>query len=166
MKILTNENTTYELDYVPDEIDDIRYNVLDYSDKHNADYYFVPLVFLEEFNAPAAVMQIGEFQIKIPLDWSIVICDPMVGEPEIVPITSLNDRGFHAFSFNPISGFLPKFRELAITNVYTEVKWFFPKLKYGHILGVPLSSEPGSDCVFIVKDTNKVPDLLDVRHLW
>jgi len=166
MRILTNENSTYDLDFVPEEIEDVRYCVLDYSDKHNADYYFVPLVFLEEFNAPAAVVKVGNHELKVPLDWSIIICDPMVGDPEVVPVTSLNDRGFHTFVFNPISGFLPSFQELEITNVFSEVKWFFPKLKYGHILCVPLTDQPGSDCVYIVKDTNKIPDLLDVRHLW
>jgi hypothetical protein len=166
MKILTNENQPYELDYVPDEIDDIRYGVLDYSDKHNVDYFFVPLVFLEEFNAPAAVLQVGEFETKIPLDWSLIIIDPQVGEPEIIPVTSLNDRGFHAFTLNPISSYLPRFREVEVTNVYQEVKWFFPKLKYGHILAVPLTDKEGSDCMYIVKDTNKVPDLLDVKQLW
>ena len=44
MRILTNENQTYDLDFVPEEIEDVRYCVLDYSDKHNADYYFVPLL--------------------------------------------------------------------------------------------------------------------------
>ena len=110
MKILTVENQSYDLDYVPEEIDDIRYCVLDYSNKNEADYFFVPLVFLEIFNAPAAVLKIGNNMVKMPLDWSLIICEPDVGEPEVVPITSLNDRGFHAFTFNPITGFLPKFQ--------------------------------------------------------
>lgn len=166
MKILTVENQSYELDYVPDEIDDIRYCVLDYSNKNDADYFFVPLVFLEIFNAPAAVLKIGESTVKMPLDWSLIICEPDVGEPEVVPITSLNDRGFHAFTFNPISSFLPKFQEVEITNVYQEVKWHFPKLKYGHLLAVPLDSKEGSPCAFFVKETSKIPDVLDTYHLW
>ena len=166
MKVLTVENQTYELDFVPDEIDDIRYCVLDYSNKHDADYFFVPLVFLEIFNAPAAILKIGQHTIKMPLDWSLIICEPEVGEPEVVPITGLNDRGFHAFTFNPISGFLPKFQPVEITNVYNDVKWHFPKLKYGHLLAVPLSNEEGSECAYFVKETSKVPDVLDTYHLW
>lgn len=166
MKILTVENQSYELDYVPEEIDDIRYCVLDYSNKNEADYFFVPLVFLEIFNAPAAVLRIGNHAIKMPLDWSLIICEPEVGEPEVVPITSLNDRGFHAFTFNPISGFLPKFQEVEITNVYQEVKWHFPKLKYGHLLAVPLGDGEGCDCAYFVKETSKIPDVLDTYHLW
>jgi hypothetical protein len=166
MKILTVENKPYELDFVPEEIEDVRYGVLDYSNKNDADYFFVPLVFLEIFNAPAAVLRIGNHMVKMPLDWSLIICEPDVGEPEVVPITSLNDRGFHAFTFNPISGFLPKFQNVEITNVFQEVKWHFPKLKFGHFLAVPLGDEEGSNCAFFVKETSKVPDILDTYYLW
>jgi len=166
MKILTSENISYEMEYVPEEIDDIRYCVLDYSNKNDADYFFVPLVFLEIFNAPAAVLKIGEHLVKMPLDWSLIICEPDAGEPEIVPITSLNDRGFHAFTFNPISSIIPRFLDVDIVNIYQDVKWYFPRLKYGHILAVPLSDEPGSDCAFFVKEVSKVPEVLDTSNLW
>ena len=166
MKILTVDNQSYELDFVPEEIEDIRYSVLDYSNKNDADYFFVPLVFLEIFNAPAAVLRIGNHMVKMPLYWSLIICEPDVGDPEVVPITSLNDRGFHAFTFNPITGFLPQFQNVEITNVFQEVKWTFPKLKFGHFLAVPLGDEEGSNCAFFVKETSKVPDILDTYHLW
>ena len=166
MKILTVENQSYELDFVPEEIEDVRYGVLDYSNKNDADYFFVPLVFLEIFNAPAAVLRIGNHMVKMPLDWSLIICEPDVGEPEVVPITSLNDRGFHAFTFNPITGFLPQFQNVEITNVFQEVKWHLPKLKFGHFLAVPLGDEEGSNCAFFVKETSKVPDILDTYYLW
>lgn len=166
MKILTSENQTYELDFVPDEIDDIRYCVLDYSDKNNPDYYFMPLVFLEIFNAPAAVLQIGKSSFKMPIDWSLIICDSEIGEPEVIPITSLNDRGFTAFTLNPISSYMPSYQSIEITNIYSEVKWHFPKLKQGHLLAVPLEDGEGSQCAFFVKETNKIPDVLDISQLW
>jgi len=166
MKILTSDNETYELDFVPEEIDDIRYCVLDYSDKHNPDYYFMPLVFLEIFSAPAAVLQIGNATFKMPIDWSLIICDSEVGEPEVIPITSLNDRGFTAFALNPISSYMPSYPKIEIVNIYSEVKWHFPKLKQGHLLAVPLSDKPGAECAFFVKETNKVPDVMDIGDLW
>lgn len=165
-KILTVENETYDLDFVPEEIDDIRYCVLDYSDAKNADYVFVPLVFLESFNSPAAVLRIGARTVKIPLDWSLIVCDPMVGDPEVLPVTSLNDRGFKAFVFNPITGFLPDFDQVEIVNLYQEVKWYFPKLKFGHILAIPLEDGANPKCAYFVKDTNKVPDVLSTEDLW
>jgi len=166
LRVLTSDNTTYELDFVPEEIDDIRYCVLDYSDKHNPDYFFMPLVFLEIFNAPAAVIQIGNHVFKVPIDWSLIICDRDVGEPEVVPITSLNDRGFSAFTLNPINSFMPSYQPIEIINIYSEVKWHFPKLKQGHLLAVPLDDKPGSNCAFFVKETSKVPDVLDINALW
>lgn len=166
MKILTVENSGYDLDYVPEEIEDIRYCVLDYSDKDNADYMFVPLVFLESFSSPAAVLKIGPNTISVPLDWSMIICDPTVGDPEVLPITSLNDRGFKAFVFNPLSGFVPAFEEVEIVNIYQDSKWYFPKLKYGHILAVPLTDKEKPVCAYFVKETNKIPDILKTEDLW
>ena len=49
MKILTLENNSYDIDSVPDEIDDIRYCVFDAGDPEFMDYYFLPLIFLESF---------------------------------------------------------------------------------------------------------------------
>lgn len=166
MRILTNENQVYELDYVPEEIEDIRYMILDYTDKNNPDYFFVPLVFLEIFNAPAAVLRIGNHTFKMPIDWSLIISDSEIGDPEVVPITSLNDRGFKAFTLNPISGYMPEYHGVEIVNVFKEVKWHFPKLKQGHFLGVPLNDQPGAPCAYFVKETNKVPDVLDISQLW
>ena len=45
MKILTNYNTTFNLNQIPDNAEDIRFGVLDYSDQANVDYYFIPLIF-------------------------------------------------------------------------------------------------------------------------
>jgi hypothetical protein len=155
-----------EIDYVPEHIDDIRYSVLDYSDKKNADYIFQPLVFLEIFTSPAAVISIGKHVIKVPLDWSIIICESDAGDPEVVPITSINDRGFSAFCFNPLTGFLPNFMEIKILNIYNEVKWYIPKLKQGHFLAVPLENKENPICAFFIKETAKVPDVLDTKDLW
>jgi hypothetical protein len=165
-RILTVDNESYDLDFVPEEVEDIRYCVLDYSDKNNADYIFVPLVFLESFNSPAAVLKIGNYTTTVPLDWSLIVCDPSVGDPEVLPITSLNDRGFKAFVFNPITGFLPTFAEVEIVNIYQEVKWYFPKLKFGHILTVPVEEKNNPQCAFFVKETSKIPDVLSTDDLW
>jgi len=166
MKILTVENETYDLDDIPETIDDLRYGVLDYTNPAHIDYYFIPLVFLESFYAPAAILQIGQVTISMPLDWHIVICDAEVGDPEIMSLMSLNDRGFTAFAFNPITGFKPEYVDISIVNIYSDVKWYAPKLKYGHLLCVPLSDQPNSPCVLFVKDANKLPEVLDIGELW
>ena len=91
MKILTVENDVYELDTVPDEIDDLRYCVFDTSDPDYKDYFFLPLIFLESFHAPAICLQIGEFKLQMPMDWSILTTDTTFGSLEVIPLASLNN---------------------------------------------------------------------------
>ena len=166
MKILTLDDTSYDLDTIPDEIDDIRYSVIDYSDPENIDYIYVPLVFLESFNAPAAVIEVGGHTIQMPLDWSIVIGEKEIGDLEVLPIMSFNDRDFNAFVYNPVHCIMAEFYPIKIVNIYSEMKWYFPKLKYGHILSVPLTDTKKPNCIFIVKEINKIPEVLDITQLW
>src|SRR5210317_1858484 len=123
MKILTIENDTYDIDCVPDEIDDIRYCVLDGGDPEWVDFFFLPLIFLESFHAPAICLKIGEYQIQMPMDWSILICDDDFSAVEVMPLASLNNRDFKALSMNPMLGSTIKSLEIHITNIFQDVKW-------------------------------------------
>ena len=50
MRILTLENKCFELDDLPEQIDDdIRFSVLDNSNPKEPDFFFIPLIFLESF---------------------------------------------------------------------------------------------------------------------
>ena len=155
MRILTLENTAYELNEVPDEIEDLRFAVLDNSDPRSPDYFYIPLIFLESFNSPALVLRIGDNVIKMPVDWHVLIGEPDLGDLEVVPLTSINDRGFSVFCFNPITSFRPEFAKIEIIDIYQDVKWYFPKLKPGQLLAVPL--ETGVEkpwCAYFVKFYN------------
>ena len=46
MKILTPDNKCFEMNSLPDEIDDIRYCVMDVTDKDDPDFFFIPLVLI------------------------------------------------------------------------------------------------------------------------
>lgn len=164
MKILTVDNKAYDLDTVPNEIDDIRYCVLDASDKNNVDFYFLPLIFLESFHAPAICLQIGEYSVQMPMDWSILICDEEYSGFEVIPLASLNNRGFQSLIMNPLQAISIGAREISITNIYQDVKWYFPKLKNGHLLAVPLENGPKPKCAYFVKEANKVQDI-DIADL-
>ena len=168
MRILTLDNVSYNLNNLPDELEeDLRFSVLDNSDIDNPDFFFIPLIFLESFSSPAIVMDIAGNEVMMPVDWHMAVGDSNTGNDlEILPLTSLNDRGFAAFVFNPITGFLPSFDKIEIVNIYQEVKWYFPKLKFGHILAVPLGETHNSPCAYFVKDTNKIPDVLSTEDLW
>ena len=166
MYILTNANQAYQLDHVPDHSEGVRYCVLDCSSKDDIDYYFLPLVFLESFYAPAVVMTIGPYTIQMPLDWSILVCDDNYADLEVMPLTSLNDRGFHSIVFNPLKHMVPVSYEVVITNVYADVKWFFPKLKNGNILVVPLEGGDKPNCALFVKEGSKIPDQIEMSELF
>ena len=159
MKILTEHNRAYDLDVLPSEIDDVRYCVLDTTEPDNIDYYWLPLVFLESFQSPVICLKIGEYQIQAPMDWSILICDEDYTSVEVIPLASLNNRGFRAVMINPLRSMSAQSEEISITNVYTEIKWHFPKLKNGHVMAMPLTNGPDPLCVFLVKDGNKIKEM-------
>ena len=167
MKILTLENRGYDLNKMPDQIeDDIRFSVLDNSDPKDPDFFFIPLIFLESFNSPAMVLEIGGHEVTMPLDWCIAVGDPMAdNDLEILPLTSLNDRGFQAFCFNPISGSMFDFLDIKITNFYNDVKWYFPKTKNGQLLSIPLTDGPKPLCAFFIKEISRQSELIDYGSL-
>ena len=167
MQILTLDDKIYPLNDLPDEIDDdLRFAVLDNSDPSNPDYFYIPLIFLESFTAPAAVLKVGPYTVNMPLDWCTIVGDPEGPDMEIMPLTSLNDRGFKTFLFNPLSGFRPEFYDVDIIDVYQDVKWYFPKMKPGQLLCTPLSEDPNPLCAYFVKEVSRQSELVDYSKCW
>ena len=160
MKILTTNNISYNLNKVPELVDDLQYCVLDTTNKKNIDFFFIPLIFLESFNAPSMVLEVGEYTVQMPIDWSVMIIEKDLGVCEMVPLTSLNDRGFEVLTSNPLAEYMIKSAEPKVVNVFQDVKWYLPKLKHGHILAVPVNDGPKPPCVYFEKDINQIPDEL------
>src|SRR6056297_1766005 len=167
MIILTLDNECFNLDKLPEEIEeDIRFSVLDNSDPKNPDFFFVPLIFLESFSAPAVVLNINGYELTMPIDWSIAVgCSESGNDIEVLPLTSINDRGFEAFLFNPLSSFKTEFKHLEIVNFYSEVKWYFPKMKNGQLLTVPISNSENPLCAYFVKDISRQCETIDYSLL-
>lgn len=156
MNILNLEtNAQYNLDTLPEEIDDLRFAILDNSNPQAVDYHYIPLIFLESFNSPALVLRIDNTMVKMPLDWQILIGEPDFGDLEVVPLTSINDRGFKAFEFNPLTGFRPSFVDIEIVDIYHDVTWYAPRLRNGQFLCVPIDSGSKPRCVYFVKEVSK-----------
>ncbi len=166
MHILTLENTAYEMNEIPDEVDDMRFSILDNSDPKNPDYFFIPLIFLESFNSPALVLNIGGNLVKMPVDWQLLIGEPDFGDLEVVPLTSINDRGFSVYTFNPLSSFKPVFEPVEIVDIYQDVKWYFPKLKPGQLLTVPINDSEKPMCAYFVKDISRQSEVIDYSKIW
>ena len=167
MKILTIDNVAYDLNDLPENgTEDIRYSVLDNTDPNDPDFYCLPLMFLESFSSPAMLLRVGNYEVQMPLDWSMVVADKESGlDPEILPLTSLNERGFDALIFNPISGFKADYLPIEIINVFREVQWFFPKTKVGHLITVPLTISPKPPCAFFIKDMSRYTDIIQLDKL-
>jgi hypothetical protein len=118
---------------------------------------------LESFNSPAIVLNIGGHEVQMPLDWCMVVGDKDCGlDPEVLPLTSINERGFDAFVFNPIGGFRAEYMTIEIVNIYQDVKWYFPKMKNGQLLTVPLSEGKNPQCAFFVKEVSRQSEILQL----
>ena len=167
MQILTLDNLGYDLNNLPEEVEeDMRFAVLDNSDAQNPDFFFMPLIFLESFNSPAMVLRIGDDEVTMPIDWSIAVGDSTSAcDIEILPLTSLNDRGFEAFCFNPLSGFKVDFKPIEIVNFYNDVKWYFPKMKNGQLLAVPLNKNHKPSCAYFVKEISRQSEMIDLSKI-
>ena len=161
MRILTLENEFYNLETLPEEIDDLRFAILDNSNPQNVDYHYIPLIFLESFSSPALVLKIGNSTIKMPVDWQILIGEQEHGDLETLPLTSINDRGFNAFEFNPLTSFSPSFVPIEIVDIYHDVTWYAPRLKNGQFLCVPLDDGHKPRCVYFVKEISRNCEIVD-----
>lgn len=169
MRILNlDSNRAYPMDQVPDEVEEsLRFCVFDNSNPKEPDYFYIPLIFLESFSCPALVLKIGNQIIRMPVDWQILIGEPDVGDLEVVPLSSVNDREFNAFAFNPISSFSPEFHKIEVVDIFQEVKWYFPKLKPGQMLAVPLQEGvDGPLCAYFVKDISRQSEVVNYSLAW
>jgi hypothetical protein len=164
MRILTLKNISFDLNELPEEVEeDTRFSVLDNSTPSDPDFFFIPLIFLESFNAPAVVLSIGGHEVQMPLDWSMIVGDKECGmDPEVLPLTSINERGFDAFVFNPIKGFKPEYMPIEIVNIYQDVKWYFPKMKNNQLLTVPIREGSNPPCAFFCKEISRQSEVLQL----
>jgi len=103
----------------------------------------------------------------MPLDWCIAVgCSTAGSDLEVLPLTSLNDRGFEAFLFNPLTGTMPKFGSIEIINFYNDVKWHFPRMKNGQLLSVPITDEKNPLCAYFVKDISRQSEVVNYTKVW
>ena len=167
MKILTLDNEALDLNQLPDEVDeDIRFSVLDNSDPKDPDFFFMPLIFLESFSSPAIVLEINGHEIQMPIDWYMAVgCSESGNDLEVLQLTSIADRGFEAFLYNPLSSFKADFGDIKVTNFYNEVKWFFPKVRNGQLLSIPIEDKPNPLCAYFIRDVTRQTEIIDYGKL-
>ena len=167
MNILTLENKAISLNDLPDTLDtDMHIAVLDNRNYDEPDFIFAPLMFLEIYNAPAAVLRVGEHEIHVPADWKIAIGDSVTGNDlEILPVTTIYKRGFEAFIYNPMSSFRPEFSVVEMVNIYHDVKWYVPRLNNNQLMAVPLCNKVAPLCIFAGQHITKQGELVNYTEL-
>ena len=74
MRILTVDNPAYDLNKLSETVSDDMVSVLDNSNQR-VHSFFILLIYIESFSAPAIVLEIGGREITMPLDWSIAVGD-------------------------------------------------------------------------------------------
>jgi hypothetical protein len=112
------------------------------------------------------VLEIGGREITMPLDWNIAVGDLEDSNTvDVVPLTSIADRGFQAFIFNPLSSFKAQFAPVNVINFYNEVKWYFPKMKNNQLISTPLTDGKDPNCAFFVKDISRQCESIEYTEL-
>jgi hypothetical protein len=53
-----------------------------------------------------------------------------------------------------------------IVDIYQDVKWYFPKLKPGQMLAIPLTKDPEPLCAYFIKDISRQSEVVDYSKVW
>lgn len=166
MVILTLENNAYDLNNAMDETQDIYFSILDNAKPTLPDFFFNKLILLECFSSPAIVLNIGGYPVSMPLDWMILAGDPeSYSDLELIPLTSINERGIEAFVYNPISDYRHEFLPVETLTIYQNIKWFFPRLSANKLLTVPISRGDEPDCVYFASPSYKNNEIVSLGDL-
>ena len=135
MLILKAENTVLNTDSLQVG-DEIHHGILSMQDASNPDFYFNVIDFLDEFAAASVTLTIGEFEIVMPLHWSILCTD--MEYVHSIPLHELGGKNFPAFCLNPIDGFSPEFLRVRQGTIFPQANWTAPQMHDKDLLVVPL----------------------------
>lgn len=102
----------------------------------------------------------------MPVDWQILIGEQDHGDLEALALSSLNDRGFHAFGFNPLTSYSPSFYPVEILDIYPDVTWYAPRLRNGQFLCVPIEEGEKPRCVYFVKEISRNCEIVDYSQAY
>ena len=69
------------------------------------------------------------------------------------------------FLFNPMASFKADWAEVKVINYYNDVKWFFPKVKNGQLLAVPLEDKKEPLCAYFIKDVTRQTEVIKYGEL-
>ena len=178
MNLLLSDNTSRSLEVIPDEIDDVSFCVLDFStlqtDPDSVDFYFRPLRVVEEFGAAAALLQVGDRELRVPLNWHILTVCPDTFEIQMTELTELHNFSFggddglavEAFVCNPLSRHLPRSgMRIVVKEVFKDVRWRAPSAEPKEAVAVALEDGEAPHCAFLSRKGIRM-DGVDRSAIW
>lgn len=171
MLILSENNTVMDTDKVT-AAEKVYYGVLDFTRPKSPDYHFNPLVFVDTYQAPAVVLEVGNYTVVLPFKWSILIT--YADQAEVVPIKELPGKEYDAFCLNPISGYMPRMLPIRLVNIHNNASWTSPPMDRNKMLVVPIGFERDSEgnqrdqplCMIVGEQKVRAPDTIDMSTLW
>ena len=137
MLILNEHNTVIETDTIRK---DCHYSTLSFKDHKYPDFVFPHLTQIEEFTAAAIVLEIGTFEVVMPLHWAILCSDHEF--VQTIPLDEISGRDFFVFCINPIDGYIPEYLPLRTKSIYPDVSWSSPYIEDKDMLVTPLGVNP------------------------
>lgn len=136
MLILTAENKVLDTDTMKVG-DSVHHSVLSFQDPTYPDFFFNEIEFLEEFSSASVTLRIGEHEIVMPLQWSIICTD--LEYLHSIPLYELAiGKNFSAFCVNPIDGFRPEFLPVRQGMIFPTANWTMPQINDKDLLVVPI----------------------------
>lgn len=157
MKILTLEEQQLELADIGDEIPVTQFATIDLDNEdYGVDIVFPRLNSVWDNIGSALVCDIGGNDVLLPLSWYIFIGVEDQAEIELVPVTDLNARNFHAIVTNPISGYQHKFLKIRPKSLLLDYLWVIPRFnKNSQALAIPIDDK--NNCIYVTQTPNKIP---------
>lgn len=165
MLILNETNEVLDTDTLSH---DCHYSVLRLKDPKNPDFFFEHLTQIEEFSSASVSLNIGPFNIVMPIHWSVLCSD--LEYVQTIPLYEISGREYQVFCLNPLDGFMPNYLRLKAGNIFRNTTWSCPPMEDKDMLVVPLGRierqevERGPLCAIF--SPNRIDITRPISDIW
>ncbi len=137
MKLLNERSEVQQIDKLTQHLG---YNYMWIFDLTIKDYTLVPIQTVEEYQAPAFIVEIGGQQCDIPANWNILIYDQELSMVDVVELSEAAGRQFTAFTYGPNKS-RPTPTTVYVVDYIMDHKIVTPSLTKNQMLCVPINTE-------------------------
>lgn len=113
------------------------YWVLRMKDVKNPDFFCESIADqIEVFSSASVSLNIGPFEIVMPLHWSVLCSD--LEYVQTIPLYELNGQDYSVFCVNPLDSYMPEYLPLRQRTIFPNTTWSCPPMEDKDMLVVPL----------------------------